>query len=96
MNSLNDIWSEIIKILSEELSPTTINTWFLDCTPVELDDCKLVLHTPSEFKKGILNERFLPQIKKALYNLFSTSRDCRIHFRQIRRRSLEQIRSRSC
>ena len=72
MNSLNDIWSEIIKILSEELSPTTINTWFLDCTPVELDDCKLVLHTPSEFKKGILNERFLPQIKKALYNLFST------------------------
>ena len=72
MNSLNDIWSEIIKILSEELSPTTINTWFLDCTPVELDDCKLVLHTPSEFKKVILNERFLPQIKKALYNLFST------------------------
>jgi chromosomal replication initiator protein len=51
MNSLNDIWSEIIKILSEELSPTTINTWFLDCTPVELDDCKLVLHTPSEFKR---------------------------------------------
>ena len=28
MNSLNDIWQEIIKILSKQLTPTAIETWF--------------------------------------------------------------------
>ena len=38
MNSVNDIWDEIVKILSKQLTPTAISTWFSDCTPVEIDD----------------------------------------------------------
>ena len=71
MNSVNDIWDEIIKILSKQLTPTAISTWFSDCTPVEIDDCKLVLHTTTDFKRNIITSRFGDTIKTALSDLFS-------------------------
>ena len=71
MNSLQDIWNEIMKILSKELTPTAIATWFPDCVPVELEDCRLILHTPKGFKRDIILTRFGDTIKKALYDLFS-------------------------
>ena len=75
MNSVNDIWEEIIKILSKQLTPTAISTWFSDCTPVEIDDCKLVLHTTTDFKRSIITSRFGDTIKSALSDLFSCDFD---------------------
>lgn len=71
MNSLNDIWSKVIEILSTQMTPTTINTWFDDCTPVDVDDCNLVLHTTSDFKRGIIISRYADSIKAALSDIFS-------------------------
>ena len=75
MNSVNDIWDEIVKILSRQLTPTAISTWFSDCTPVEIDDCKLVLHTTTDFKRSIIISRFGDTIKSALSDLFSCDFD---------------------
>ncbi len=72
MNSINDIWDEIIKILSKELTPTAITTWFSDCEAVEIEDCRLVLHTSNDFKRSIIVSRFGDSIKSALYDLFAT------------------------
>ena len=71
MNSLNDIWDKIIEILSNQLTPTAINTWFADCTPVDIEDCRLVLHTTNDFKRNVILSRFSENIKAALYDLFS-------------------------
>ena len=71
MNSLNDIWEEIIKILSQKLTPTAIKTWFEDCTPVEIDGSTLVLHTTSDFKRDIIVSRFGDTIRDVLSDLFS-------------------------
>ena len=75
MNSLNDIWDKIIEILSHQLTATAINTWFSDCTPVDLEDSRLVLHTTSDFKRDIINSRFGETIKAALSDLFSCDFD---------------------
>lgn len=75
MNSLNDIWQEIIKILSKQLTPTAIETWFADCEPVEIDDCRLVIHTTTDFKRSIIVNRFSETIKAALSDLFSCDFD---------------------
>ena len=75
MNSLNDIWQEIIRILSSQLTPTAITTWFSDCEPVEIDDCRLVLHTTTDFKRSIIHSRFGDTIKAALSDLFSCDFD---------------------
>ena len=75
MNSLNDIWDKIIEILSNQLTATAINTWFSDCTPVDIEDCRLVLHTTSNFKRDIINTRFAETIKAVLSDLFSCDFD---------------------
>ncbi|MGN0982124.1 MAG: chromosomal replication initiator protein DnaA [Candidatus Limivicinus sp.] len=75
MNSLNDIWDKIIEILSHQLTATAINTWFSDCTPVDIEDCRLVLHTTSDFKRDIITSRFGETIKAALSDLFSCDFD---------------------
>ena len=75
MNSLNDIWDKIIEILSHQLTATAINTWFSDCTPIDIEDCRLVLHTTSDFKRDIITSRFGETIKAALSDLFSCDSD---------------------
>ena len=78
MNSLNDIWEEILRQLKQEITPTAINTWFSDCTPVALDNCTLIIHTTSDFKRTIITSRFSEKIKKILSDIFSCEFDLSI------------------
>ena len=71
MNYIKDIWAAIMEILSAKLTSTSIKTWFTDCNPVELQDGKLVLHTPTPFKRDIIQQRFSAAIREALRELFS-------------------------
>ena len=78
MNSINELWAKIIEALSENLTPTAFNTWFADCSPVDLRDGVLVIHTTTDFKRDILQQRFAPSIKNALKELFSCEFDLEI------------------
>ena len=71
MNSLNDIWNSVLDSLGEGLTTTSRATWFGDCTPVELVKNRLVVHTPNEFKREIIQTRYAPKICEALSDLFS-------------------------
>lgn len=71
MNSVNDIWNSIMGLLATELTSTSINTWFSDCKPVEISDTRLVIYTPTEFKRNIITQRFAGAITSALSELFS-------------------------
>lgn len=71
MNSVNDIWKAIMEVLGQQLTATSINTWFAECTPIELTDGKFVIHTTTKFKADILQQRFGEAIKAALGDLFS-------------------------
>ena len=75
MNSLDDIWNSILNDLSEKLTPTTINTWFADCKPIELEDGRLVICSPSAFKRDIIQQRYASIIQNALHDLFSCDFD---------------------
>ena len=57
------------------MTATTINTWFDDAKAVSLDANRFVLHSPSNFKRDIILSRYLPSIKKALHELFSSEFD---------------------
>ena len=72
MNSLNDIWNSVLAVLGQNLTATALNTWFDDCTPVEIVNNRLVLHTPTEFKRDIIQNRFAGTITAALSDIFST------------------------
>ena len=70
-----DIWQEVLRLLRNELTPTAINTWFSDCEPVDLEECRLVIRTPSDFKRNIIASRFASSIKAALTDIFSCDFD---------------------
>jgi chromosomal replication initiator protein len=57
--------------MSNDLTSTAIATWFDDCKAIEIGDNRLVLHTPSNFKKDVIEGRFLGSVKSALNELFS-------------------------
>ena len=78
MNSMKDLWDSVLKRLSQELSETTINTWFDEVTVVTMEDSAFVLHCSNTFKKSTIEARFLPHIKAALRDLFSTDLEVKI------------------
>ena len=75
MNSLTEIWDSVTEILRQRTTSTAINTWFGDCTPVNLEDKCLILQTTSEFKRGILETRFAGELREILTDLFSCEFD---------------------
>ena len=78
MNTASEIWSKVLDMLSAELTSTAISTWFNDCTAVELLENELILYTPTEFKKKIIESRLVDNIKKALRELLSSDMEVRL------------------
>ena len=75
MNSAAEIWERVLSILKQNLTETTISTWFSDIEAVSLDENQFILSVPTEFKQGILNDRYREEIQKALFELFSAEID---------------------
>ena len=71
MKSAADVW-EIVKSLMEgSMTAVSIETWFGDIEAVSLEDTRLVLCVPTDFKRNIIRTRFLPAVEQALRELFS-------------------------
>ena len=75
MNSAVDVWNRIIKLLRADLTSTAVSTWFDDCRAIEFSEDRLYIHTSSQFKKSVIDERFSGPIKNALSDLFAGNID---------------------
>ena len=71
MNSVADIWDNVLTQLKRDLSETTIATWFDELEAVALRENVFYLHCSNDFKKGYIEDLFLTNIKSALHDLFS-------------------------
>ena len=78
MNSAPDIWKRILKLMEEDLTATTLSTWFDDAEAVALEEDSFVLYTPSNFKRDIIVSRYVPNIQKALRDLFSADLEVKV------------------
>ena len=78
MNSLTDVWGNVLQQMSRQLAPTTINTWFDEVDVVTMEDSAFVLHCGNEFKKKTIEARFLSYIRDALRDLFSADFEIKI------------------
>ena len=90
INSLNDVWNEVIKSLSREMTPTAIATWFSECEPIDIDGSCLMVSIPSEFKRKIINDRFGDTIRGVLSDLFSSEFDFQLLLPEEAERYVEQ------
>lgn len=71
MNPANEIWKKALLLLGEDLTSTTLRTWFDDVTAVTMDGDTLILCSPEDFKRDIIRQRYQPNVEKALHELFS-------------------------
>lgn len=71
MNSASDVWKSVLDTLQNELTSTAIDTWFNDTRAVDINDQQLVIYCGSEFKKAVIESRFLDRIKTVLFEIFS-------------------------
>ena len=78
MNSVADVWDNVLQQLKKDLSETTISTWFDELEAVDIQGNTFILHCGNDFKKGYIESLFLKNIKAALHDLFSTEFDVRV------------------
>lgn len=78
MQSVSDIWSMVLTRLREDLSETTIKTWFDETTVVALDGNTMILHCPNAFKRTNIQDRFMSSIQESLRDIFSAEIEVRL------------------
>ena len=78
MNSVSDVWINVLEQLKRDLSETTIKTWFDELSAVDIQDNIFILHCPNDFKKKYIEKLFIKNIQSALRDIFSTDFEVRI------------------
>jgi len=63
---LEDVWGSALKLIKNELTEVSFNTWLKTIEPITISDNYILLGAPNEFTKGILEARYLTLIKNAI------------------------------
>lgn len=71
MTSAEELWNRVLEMLKNDLTTTALETWFTDCKALDVSDNTLIISCPAEFKKNVIESRFMPLIKAALREIFS-------------------------
>ena len=71
MNSAADIWNKIKSMMEQKKSAVFIDTWFGDVEAVALEDTKMVLCVPTEFKLNIIRTQYMQLLEETLMELFA-------------------------
>ncbi len=72
LNSVNDIWQMVLDKLREDLSETTINSFFDEIERVDFKDNIFTLVCPNEFKRNMIASMFAARIVIKLHDIFSS------------------------
>ena len=70
MYSTAYVWAKVLGHMEARLTPQVVSTWFDDTESLELTDQKLVLYSPSTFRKDIILRRCTGYIKEAMQEIF--------------------------
>ena len=55
MSSVNpavNIWETVLELLQNEMTPTTIKTWFDDVEAIALEEDEFVIYSPTPLETG--------------------------------------------
>lgn len=75
---LKSVWETVLSLLTTDLTKVAVDTWFKEVEPVELDGNRFIITTPVEFKANMIRTRYLPNVRKALFELFATDMDVEV------------------
>ena len=65
----NNILEMALEFLERDFPPSTLSAWFDDVTVVSFADNRLILHSPNDFKKDFIEQRFTEPLQNVLHEL---------------------------
>jgi len=71
MNSAAAVWTKVLALLENEMTSTTIKTWFDDVRAIALEESRFVICSPDPLNRDVIRQRYLPAVQNALKELFS-------------------------
>ena len=72
MYSNDYIWSRVLSYLEQHSPAVAVTSYFDDAEVVELNEEKLVIYSPSPFRKDVIQNRYTELIKDAMRDQFQT------------------------
>ena len=66
------VWAKILSYLEDRLTSTIVSANFDDAEVVELNESQLILYTPSDFRLGVITNRYASMIEDALKEVFNS------------------------
>ena len=66
------VWSRVLTYLEQHSPAVAVTSYFDDAEIVELDESKLVIYSPSPFRKDVIVKRYTELIRQAMQELFQT------------------------
>ncbi len=70
MYSSDYVWGKILGHMEDRLSAPVVSTWFDDAKVIELTEDRLILYSPSEFRRDTIQRRCEGYIRDAMKDLF--------------------------
>ena len=72
MYSSDYVWAKVLSYLEDQLGSVAISAYFDDAQVIELTEDKLILYSPSEFRRGTIVRRYTDYIHDALKSIFDS------------------------
>ena len=66
------VWSRVLSYLEQHSPAVAVSSYFDDAEVVELSESKLVIYSPSPFRKDVILNRYTELIRQAMQELFQT------------------------
>ena len=70
LKTVQDILTNLLKLLESEFSQVTINIWFSEARAIAFQNNTLYISVPSELTKKTIEERYMEILESKLYEIF--------------------------
>lgn len=65
LDNIIELWNAVLQEIAGNVSNAVLSTWIKDLVPIDFDGECVLLQASSEFKKNIIDNRFLSEISKS-------------------------------
>ena len=71
-------WAKVVAKMEESLGAAAVSAWFDDTEVLELTETKLVLHTPTDFRRDIIEKRWMAYMQDAVKAVLDTNLEIQV------------------
>jgi chromosomal replication initiator protein len=72
VESIQELWQEVLKLIANKLSKPSFDTWFKQTQAIKLKKDTITIEVPNEFTRDWLDSKYRPLIEEMLFEVTGT------------------------